>query len=515
MITIYMATYIITQAARQNTNSEEKLQKQYIKNIGTTTNKVNNKVNNLHPNKKKKSKNKLNNREKIDKGSEPTCQTNTHKKDLEENWETIKEETHIHQITQTLLEFIKENVHPKQKSKNTQKIISRLWKEAIISLYTDNSYKNEIFNDFFNNLLATLYQDISQDNSGTTTDHTNPLTSEPDHPADNADNKVSGPSKFVEDTLETATPYQQTKGEPGNCLDYFTDHMTRAFDTTRIYSPLNLKCPNEDAQGTPAPRQTGDNEPSESPDSLVGDATGITLETPTPRQPTQRWPSNSPDSPRSHMTESIKPGNSPNSLVGDVTGGTLETSTPRQPTQREPSDSQNSLRSLMIKGDKPDDSPDNRASDMEGIASKAPTSRLPTKRGPGASPDRFRSRMTGDTLDNPAPHKSGSSNLGGPRDKCIKHLAATIGASLTEPLSAPECSRNTGINMRNVSMYHQLTKIGSGESLDALMTYLITTLGNTLMGQGGYHKVCNNGSKFPKQNVSPMEMSGHRDNIQP
>ena len=90
MITIYMATYIITQAARQNTNSREKLPKQYIKNIGPTTNNVNNQVNNLHPNKKKKSKNKLNNREKVDKGSEAICQTDTHKKDLEENWGTKK-----------------------------------------------------------------------------------------------------------------------------------------------------------------------------------------------------------------------------------------------------------------------------------------------------------------------------------------------------------------------------------------------------------------------------------------
>ena len=161
----------------------------------------------------------------------------------------------------------------------------------------------------------------------------------------------------------------------------------------------------------------------------------------------------------------------------------------------------------MIKGDKPDDSPDNRASDMEGIASKAPTSRLPTKRGPGASPDRFRSRMTGDTLDNPAPHKSGSSNLGGPRDKCIKHLAATIGASLSGPHPAPDCNRNTGINRRNISTFHQLTKSKPNESLGALMHHLISALDNTLMGQGEYHKGCNDGSRFP--------IRGYRSNLQP
>ena len=56
MITVYIATYIITQAAIQNTNSGESLPKQYIKNkitnVRSTANNVNSQVSNPHPNKK-------------------------------------------------------------------------------------------------------------------------------------------------------------------------------------------------------------------------------------------------------------------------------------------------------------------------------------------------------------------------------------------------------------------------------------------------------------------------------
>ena len=131
--------------------------------------------------------------------------------------ETVKGNNHLHQFTKILIEIIKENTHPKHTNKNSQKIISQLWKEAIMSLYMDNSYDNEMIRDLFNNLLEIVeiaqrtpsphytsnspdnhnnflkMVHISTDNSGAT-DKTNPIPNEPDHPAVNVKDAQKAPS---------------------------------------------------------------------------------------------------------------------------------------------------------------------------------------------------------------------------------------------------------------------------------------------------------------------------------
>ena len=92
---------------------------------------------------------------------------------------------YLHQFTKTLFEIIKENTHSRNINNKSQKIISQLWKEAIMSLYMDDSYDNEMIQDLFTNLLEMIH--ISEGNSGDM-DQTNPAHDESNHPATSAEN---------------------------------------------------------------------------------------------------------------------------------------------------------------------------------------------------------------------------------------------------------------------------------------------------------------------------------------
>ena len=559
IIAIYMAAYIIAQAEKHDANLNTKSSKQPFQNkitdFITTPQNINNQLNNANlrpnPRKKKKDKNKQNQKPKrnFDQKSEPMQQAGIHKKDYEDAWENIEDESYNHQAIQNLFSIISKTIHPEISDKNTRELMLNLWKKMnnpAIPPYTSKSDKHGVIRSFLSALLKFTHPGDSLDGLDEKTEEatinlldnsagpTGPCRSGPNkrgksnkHGETNTQGAIFEYTETIgKNTQDTCTARKTTTGGPGDSMNGLGDKTRKA--------TINLL---NNPAGPTGPCTGGPNKYDKSNKHGESNTKGVN------QNPEQR-------------VTTIKGSGKKAKEISNLGQGNMRA--PREKIELFETTEDNKGKHNEVKNERRDDKDrvhhHNTISEYIKIVARntldTSTSRQSSKGGLGDSTDDFIEHMAatlsapfvkplpisehikmivGNTLDAPTSRQLTKSGPGDSLDDFIEYLAATLGASRVKPLPISEYVKMITGNARDAPTYRQSTKSGPSDSLDDFIEYLATTLGASLVKScpslampdqycnknhqmmglqnksfNEYHKTCNNGIQPPRHNASPV-----------